>query len=219
MRSLWFLLLLSLAFHSASVVAGQRAAGAAERQLQRAEAALVHAMLMEMGQGVNTNEVDSPSAELVSKRQHPGKRLVNLEKRQHPGKREEEEDEEEDYREVEKRQHPGRRGADGPLFGGEEGLSKRQHPDTRLVLSSQSRQPGRGESDSGEREAQSSVRQPTRRHPEAAGTGSDLPFPCDPRDPVACGLLELLGGVSKAEVKRQHPGRRDASDEEFEGRD
>lgn len=55
MRSLWFLLLLSLAFHSATVVAGQRAAGAAERQLQRAEAALVHAMLMEMGQGVNTN--------------------------------------------------------------------------------------------------------------------------------------------------------------------
>ncbi|XP_078270518.1 pro-thyrotropin-releasing hormone [Rhinoraja longicauda] len=195
MRSLWFLLLL----HSVSVVAGQRAAEVAERQLQRAEAALVHAVLREMGQGGNNaNEADSPSAELISKRQHPGKRLEDLEKRQYPGKREVGEDEEVDYREVEKRQHPGRRGADWLHSGEEEVLSKRQHPGKkRLVLSSQSRQPGRGgwetESDSREIEAQTSARQ--------------LPSPCDSRDPVVCDLLQLLGVVSKTEKKRQHPGR------------
>ncbi|XP_051873643.1 pro-thyrotropin-releasing hormone [Pristis pectinata] len=224
MRSMWLLLLVALTLHDTSLVEGQRTAaeerpeGAADplsEQLQRAEAALIRSMLMEMGQEGIANDADSPPAERIFKRQHPGKRLDEFEKRQHPGKREEEE--EDGYRAEEKRQHPGRRGVDGWYSEENAALSKRQHPGKRFLLYDQSQQPVRGgweaQTDSGENEALL----PVRRHQETASTGSELSFPCDLQDPVTCSkasyLLELLGG--KTEVKRQHPGKRFVSDEDM----
>lgn len=144
----------------------------------------------------------------MPKRQHPGKRTVmelvsenpalvlgRLSKRQHPGKR---------YLGLQsKRQHPGKRyvGEGEEEDGGEDwdtdiageedytGFEKRQHPGKRFWGSS---------------------------NPEL-----DTNIPCDGLDPVNCSktnmLLDFLESINKshAEEKRQHPGKRSASEEDL----
>ncbi|MGH0153354.1 UNVERIFIED_CONTAM: hypothetical protein FKN15_028088 [Acipenser sinensis] len=162
----------------------------------------------------------------VQKRQHPGKReeeedYIDVLKRQHPGKRE---DEAESYTEVQKRQHPGRRSlwdqyADIPstqvAYLSE--LSKRQHPGKRYALLNKRQHPGRRsldeELDLGELQDLEKRQHPGKRYLDSDSEYSNLP-PCDIQDPATCSkaslLLELLDNVNKsrAEEKRQHPGRR-----------
>lgn len=77
-----------------------------------------------------STEGSSSQIELMTKRQHPGKRYSeDLEKRQHPGRREEDEDEQ--YLDVQKRQHPGKR--DDEMHSFME-LQKRQHPGKRTTV-------------------------------------------------------------------------------------
>ncbi|XP_067908359.1 pro-thyrotropin-releasing hormone [Heterodontus francisci] len=265
MRSAWFLLLVYLTLHKSVAASQQTAAedgpgGEAiplEEMLQRAETILIRSMLMKMEEERNANglDADSPPAERVFKRQHPGKRLEEeFEKRQHPGKREQGEDQEGAYLEAEKRQHPGRREMDDGYveiqtrqhpgrrsaydqYSGENvgrqlaflsELSKRQHPGKRSPQFNKRQHPGRrsweDETDSSESQPAEKGPQPVKWHLEAASSSSELPIPCELQDPVTCSkasyLLELLGNKNKsrAEVKRQHPGRRLASDDELEGR-
>ncbi|XP_041130091.1 pro-thyrotropin-releasing hormone-A-like [Polyodon spathula] len=165
----------------------------------------------------------------IEKEQHPGKRdededtdYIDVLKRQHPGKRE---DESESYMEVQKRQHPGRRSlwdqyTDIPsiqvAYLSE--LSKRQHPGKRYGLLLEKRQhPGRRsldeELDLGELQDLEKWQHPGKRYLDSDSEYSN-PLPCDIQDPATCSkaslLLELLDNVNKsrAEEKRQHPGRR-----------
>ncbi|XP_067854373.1 pro-thyrotropin-releasing hormone [Heptranchias perlo] len=185
--------------------------------------------------------------EEFEKRQHPGKReegeeeeeeeeeggYVEAEKRQHPGRREVDDG----HVEIQARQHPGRRSTYDQYSGENAGrqlaflgeLSKRQHPGKRFLLYNKRQHPGRrsweDESDSDEKERVDKGRHPVKRYLEPGSSSSELPFPCDLQDPVTCSkasyLLELLGDMNKSrfEVKRQHPGRRHAPDDELEGRD
>ncbi|GCC37852.1 pro-thyrotropin-releasing hormone [Chiloscyllium punctatum] len=257
MRSIWFLLVGYLSLHKSVTASGHTAAGEAglgaeaeplEEMLQRAEAVLIHSIL-EGGRNDDALGSDSPPAERVLKRQHPGKRLVgDLEKRQHPGKRQPGQDEEDGGWAPEKRQHPGRRELDGvplevqarqhpgrrsayePLPGestarqldtflGE--LSKRQHPGKRSVMYGQ--RPGHWSwQENGDDSGESQYNSP--QYLEAAGSSSEFLSPCDLQESGSCSkvnsLLALLSNTNKdrAEVKRQHPGRRLASDDEMQGR-
>ncbi|XP_041047569.1 pro-thyrotropin-releasing hormone [Carcharodon carcharias] len=242
MRSAWFLLFGCLTLHK-SVAASQHTTAAdgpggeatpLEEMLQRAETILIRSMLMRLAEERDSNDADSPPTEGIFKRQHPGKRLEEeFEKRQHPGKREEGEGKEGGYLEAEKRQHPGRRSA-FDQYSGENAdrqlaflseLPKRQHPDKRTPFYNKRQHPGRrsweGESDSSER---GPLEKLGRRYLETASSSRVLSSPCELQDPAACSkpsyVLELLGNMNKnwAEVKRQHPGRRLASDDQLEGR-
>nr|AAI33214.1 Unknown (protein for MGC:160757) [Xenopus laevis] len=88
--------------------------------LEKAKGILIRSIL-EGFQEEQQNNRDLPDAmEMISKRQHPGKRFQEeIEKRQHPGKR----DLEDLNLELSKRQHPGRRFVDD--------VEKRQHPGKR----------------------------------------------------------------------------------------
>lgn len=156
------------------------------------------------------SEEDMLSYMVLPKRQHPGKRTVmelvsenpalvlsRLSKRQHPGKR---------YLGLQsKRQHPGKRYVgegeeeeedgdrdwDADTAGEEDytGFEKRQHPGKRFWDNS---------------------------NPEL-----DTNIPCDGLDPVNCSktnlLLDFLESINKSHVeeKRQHPGKRSASEEDL----
>ncbi|XP_060691026.1 pro-thyrotropin-releasing hormone [Hemiscyllium ocellatum] len=171
----------------------------------------------------------------LEKRQHPGKRQPGQdeedggwapEKRQHPGRRELDGA----PLEVQARQHPGRRSAYEPLPGestarqldtflGE--LSKRQHPGKRSVMYGQ--RPGHWSwQENGDDSGENQYNSP--QYLEAAGGSSEFLSPCDLQESGSCSkvnsLLALLSNANKdrAEVKRQHPGRRLASDEEMQGR-
>uniref|UniRef100_UPI00398F7341 pro-thyrotropin-releasing hormone n=1 Tax=Pristiophorus japonicus TaxID=55135 RepID=UPI00398F7341 len=242
MKSAWFVLLVCLSLHNSPVTAGQHTAaddepgGEAvplEQMLQRAETMFIRSMMMKIGEEQNANVLDAdwPPAGRAFKRQHPGKRSEEeFEKRQHPGKRGQGEEQEGESLEADKRQHPGRRSA--PQYSGENAgrqLAKRQHPGKRFLLYNKRQHPGRRgwehQSDSGESEPAEGGQQPPRRYLETAGGSSELPFLCDPQYPVTCSkaseLLELLGNMNKsrAEGKRQHPGRRLVSGDELEGQD
>ncbi|XP_078066269.1 pro-thyrotropin-releasing hormone [Mustelus asterias] len=175
--------------------------------------------------------------EEFEKRQHPGKRqegeaeegaYLETEKRQHPGRRELDGG----YLEIQTRQHPGRRSPFGQYSGenaflGE--LAKTQHPAERSLLYSKRQHPGRRSwedgSDSGEWEPLERGQTPGRRYPEVGSSSSELSSPCEDQGPVSCSkpsylLEQLLGKMDKnwPQVKRQHPGRRLASDSQLEGR-
>ena len=166
----------------------------------------------------------------VQKRQHPGRRdddgedYSDVQKRQHPGKREDEGD---SFIEVQKRQHPGKRSmleqvADNPALLSE--LSKRQHPGKRYLMMYNKRQhPGKrdleDETDAEDLQELDKRQHPGKRYWDNMVTDLDASSPCDVLDPTSCNkanlLLELLDNVTKsrAEEKRQHPGKRLAPDE------
>ncbi|XP_023675113.1 pro-thyrotropin-releasing hormone [Paramormyrops kingsleyae] len=162
----------------------------------------------------------------LEKRQHPGKReeeeegdYSDLQKRQHPGKRE-------DEIELERRQHPGKRSMLERLtdtYGSPatylNGFSKRQHPGKRYLVYNKRQHPGRRELED-EVNADDQADLEKRQHPGKRFWDNTSPDfgasdPCDTPDPAkgcskAVLLLELLDNVTKsrAEEKRQHPGKR-----------
>ncbi|XP_057685921.1 pro-thyrotropin-releasing hormone [Corythoichthys intestinalis] len=151
-------------------------------------------------------------------------------KRQHPGKRSSEDvddDGDEDYLEVERRQHPGKRSTaehvwEPPVARLAE-ASKRQHPGKRYseVPRSRRQHPGkrRLDDDDMDEDDEDLPLLDKRQHPgkrfwgasQLAATG-----PCeDVSDPVMCAKTNLLVDFFDAkhgDKKRQHPGRRFASD-------
>ncbi|KAL4645940.1 prothyroliberin precursor-like [Arapaima gigas] len=210
------------------------------RALRRTENLLLRTILKEMEDADAHNDDQTSPPGWVSKRQHPGKRYEeDVEKRQHPGKREEEEDVEDvDYADLQKRQHPGRReegielrrrqhpgkrsalelSTDSPQAPYLDDLSKRQHPGKRYLLYNKRQHPGRRDL-AGEADATSAAQaeMEKRQHPgKRYWENANPDDPCDLQDPAGCGkamvLLEMLDTVSgsRAEEKRQHPGRRDA---------
>lgn len=180
------------------------------------------------------------SGEVLEKRQHPGRRedshdeeSSDFQKRQHPGRRD---DETHSLMELQKRQHPGKRTVTGHISEnpvvvlGE--LSKRQHPGKRyLVLPSKRQHPGkRGGDDGGwdvaadgdEDLAEVEKRQhPGKRFWDDSNPDLGKHSPCDVLDPMSCSkaslLLDFLDSINTghAEEKRQHPGKRLASEENF----
>ncbi|KAJ8394760.1 hypothetical protein AAFF_G00041150 [Aldrovandia affinis] len=174
--------------------------------------------------------------EEIEKRQHPGKRgedevedYSDLQKRQHPGKREDEMD---NYVELERRQHPGKRSPleQLPDSSGSHAaylveLSKRQHPGKRYLMYSKRQHPGRRElgeeMDSGELPDLEKRQHPGKRYADSTSPDSAPTGPCGVKDPASCSkaslLLELLDNATKsrAEEKRQHPGKRFAFDEDL----
>ncbi|XP_036389855.1 pro-thyrotropin-releasing hormone [Megalops cyprinoides] len=172
----------------------------------------------------------------IEKRQHPGKReegedqdYSDLQKRQHPGKREDEMD---SFVELQRRQHPGKRTALDQLpdsSGSQTAylieLSKRQHPGKRYLMYDKRQHPGRRElgeeTDSGELPDLEKRQHPGKRFLDNTSPDYTFSAPCDIKDPVSCSkaslLLELLDNATKsrAEEKRQHPGKRFAFDEDL----
>ncbi|XP_066554265.1 pro-thyrotropin-releasing hormone [Amia ocellicauda] len=170
----------------------------------------------------------------LQKRQHPGRReedegYLEPQKRQHPGKREDETDA---YVELQRRQHPGKRSSVDPYpdalsspTGYASDMSKRQHPGKRYLMYNKRQHPGRreldDELDSGDLQDLEKRQHPGKRNWEIKSPDYGTNAPCDIQDPVGCSkaslLLELLENVnqSRAEEKRQHPGRRVAFDEEL----
>ncbi|KAM4610901.1 pro-thyrotropin-releasing hormone [Polymixia lowei] len=157
--------------------------------------------------------------------QHPGREedededYVDVEKRQHPGKREDEID---SFTDFQKRQHPGKRSMleqkyENPVFLSE--LSKRQHPGKRyLMLYTKRQHPGKRDTEDGVEDGDLQELE-KRQHPgkrfwdnSSPDLGTDSP--CNTLDPSGCSktnlLLNLLDNVAKsrAEEKRQHPGKR-----------
>uniref|UniRef100_A0A8C5MG74 Thyrotropin releasing hormone n=1 Tax=Leptobrachium leishanense TaxID=445787 RepID=A0A8C5MG74_9ANUR len=167
---------------------------------------------------------EPPAVEWISKRQHPGKRLLDeMEKRQHPGKREEGDW----YLDLPKRQHPGRRSSladqypqDSPssALGLLTDVSKRQHPGKRIPSYTKRQHPGkRGYEEEEVIELVDPHEVEKRQHPGKRyleTDDADYVPPCDGPDPFNCSkggfLLDLLDNVNRARVeeKRQHPGRR-----------
>ncbi|KAM4570677.1 pro-thyrotropin-releasing hormone isoform 2-T2 [Fundulus diaphanus] len=179
----------------------------------------------------------------LEKRQHPGRReggddeqFWDAQKRQHPGKRE---DEMHSFMEFQKRQHPGKRSAagyvpDSPVALLSE-LSKRQHPGKRyMALHSKRQHPGKrflddedGEADWTEDGEEDMPELEKRQHPGKRFWDNSSPelstgSPCDVLDSESCSktglLLDFLENISKsrAEEKRQHPGKRFAPEEDLE---
>lgn len=169
----------------------------------------------------------------LEKRQHPGRReeeededYIDVEKRQHPGKREDEID---SFVEFQKRQHPGKRSmleqlSENPALLS--GLSKRQHPGKRyLVMYSKRQHPGNrdieDEAEVGDLQELEKRQHPGKRFWDNMSPDLGTNSPCDVRDPTSCSktnlLLELLNNVTKsrAEEKRQHPGKRLAPEEDL----
>ncbi|XP_023128920.2 pro-thyrotropin-releasing hormone [Amphiprion ocellaris] len=184
-------------------------------------------------------------SEDLEKRQHPGRReededeqYLDVQKRQHPGKRE---DEMHSFMELQKRQHPGKRSAavhdsDNPVVLLSE-LSKRQHPGKRyLVLHSKRQHPGKrhpeDEDDDGDWDADEDGEEDLselekRQHPGKRFWDNSSPdlgtnSPCDVLDAASCSktslLLDFLDNINKnhSEEKRQHPGKRFATEEDLE---
>ncbi|XP_064154437.1 pro-thyrotropin-releasing hormone [Anguilla rostrata] len=172
----------------------------------------------------------------IEKRQHPGKRgedevedYADLQKRQHPGKREDEMD---NYVELQRRQHPGKRSPleQLPDNSGTQAaylveLSKRQHPGKRYLMYKKRQHPGRRElgeeMDSGELPDLEKRQHPGKRFVDNTSPDFAPNDPCGPSDPGSCSkaslLLELLDNATKsrAEEKRQHPGKRFAYEEDL----
>ncbi|XP_069822782.1 thyrotropin releasing hormone [Dendropsophus ebraccatus] len=197
--------------------------------LKRAQGALIHSLIQRIEEEQNNRDTDFPGVEWISKRQHPGKRLLEeVEKRQHPGKREEGDW----YLELPKRQHPGRRSTIGdqfldnssPSLGLLSDVSKRQHPGKRNLAYTKRQHPGkRGwdddeNADMGDLQDVEKRQHPGKRYIESENF--DYVPPCEGQDPFNCSkgslLLELLDNVNrgKMEEKRQHPGRRSTWDAE-----
>ncbi|KAM9325219.1 thyrotropin releasing hormone [Gastrophryne carolinensis] len=189
--------------------------------LKRAQGTLIHTILRRMEEEQGEKDSDLPALEWVSKRQHPGKRLLEeMEKRQHPGKRADGDW----FLELPKRQHPGRRSpfdqfvdtSNSPL-GLLNDISKRQHPGKRGLAYAKRQHPGkRGwdedeDADYGDQDIEKR-QHPGKRYPEPENL--DYMPPCEGPDPFNCSkgsfLLELLDNVNRGrlEEKRQHPGRR-----------
>lgn len=174
---------------------------------------------------------DSPAMEWISKRQHPGKRLLEeVEKRQHPGKREER------FEGLPKRQHPGRRSPLGdqqlenwePSVGLVTDVSKRQHPGKRGLAYAKRQHPGKRDWDQEEDMDLGDFQEVDKRqHPgkrfQESEENFDYVAPCDGAEPLNCNkgnlLLELLDNVNRLEEKRQHPGRRSPWEAEVTGAD
>lgn len=183
-------------------------------------------------------------SEDLEKRQHPGRReesedeqYLDVQKRQHPGKRD---DEMHSLVELQKRQHPGKRTtlghiSENPVMLLSE-LSKRQHPGKRyLVLQSKRQHPGKrhlededgdgdwyADADGDEDLAELEKRQhPGKRFWDNSSPDLDTNSPCDVLDPMSCSktslLLDFLDNINKSHVeeKRQHPGKRFASEEDL----
>lgn len=143
--------------------------------------------------------------------------------------------------ELQKRQHPGKRTTMGhisetPVMLLSE-LSKRQHPGKRyLVLHTKRQHPGKRHLDDEDGDgdwdadadaagdddlAQLDKRQhPGKRFWDNSSPDIDTNSPCDVLDPMSCSktslLLDFLDNINKshAEEKRQHPGKRFASEED-----
>ncbi|XP_056380926.1 thyrotropin releasing hormone [Hyla sarda] len=190
--------------------------------LKRAQGALIRSLLARTEEEQSDRDTDSPGLEWISKRQHPGKRLLEeVEKRQHPGKREEGDW----YLELPKRQHPGRRSTIGdpfldnsnPSLGLISDVLKRQHPGKRYLPFAKRQHPGKRSWDDDENADMGDLQDVEKRqHPGKRYIESenfDYVPPCEGPDPFNCNkgsLLELLDNVNreKMEEKRQHPGRR-----------
>ncbi|XP_040264053.1 thyrotropin releasing hormone [Bufo bufo] len=192
--------------------------------LKRTQGAVIRSLLHRIEEEQSEKDTDSPGLEWISKRQHPGKRLLEeVEKRQHPGKREEGDW----YLELPKRQHPGRRSAFGdqfldssspPSLGLLSDVSKRQHPGKRNLAYTKRQHPGKRSWDDDENGEIGDLQDVEKRqHPGKRYTDSenfDYVPPCEGPEPFNCGkgslLLELLDNVNRGrmEEKRQHPGRR-----------
>ncbi|XP_020778121.1 pro-thyrotropin-releasing hormone [Boleophthalmus pectinirostris] len=212
--------------------------------LQKAESLLLRSILKKI-QGDDERYEGTSQPGWVTKRQHPGKRYteedldvdapyLDVNKRQHPGKREEEMY---SYLEPQKRQHPGKRTAtgfvsDNPLLVLSE-LSKRQHPGKRyLMLHTKRQHPGKRffpDADSDfDSEGEELAELEKRQHPGKRFLDNSNPFlgsnpPCDFLDSNGCSssqnrlLLDFLDNIntSHVEEKRQHPGKRFASEEDL----
>lgn len=155
---------------------------------------------------------------LLSKRQHPGKReeeaaegveeeeeeggAVGPHKRQHPGPWENAATWSVDVTR-QKRQHPGRRS-----FWLGYTFSKRQHPGRRLV---DPKVQSSWEEEEGEEEKEGELMPEKRQHPgkRALGGPCGLQGDCGPPS-LLLGLLDDLSRAQRPEEKRQHPGRRAA---------
>ncbi|KAM3914385.1 thyrotropin releasing hormone [Leptodactylus fuscus] len=191
--------------------------------LKKAQGALIRSLFRRIEEDQSERDTDSPGLEWISKRQHPGKRLLEeVEKRQHPGKREEGDW----YLELPKRQHPGKRSALGdqlldnssPSFSLLNDVSKRQHPGKRNLVYSKRQHPGKRSWDDDEYVEMGDLQDVEKRqHPGkryAESENYDSVPPCEGPDPFNCSkgslLLELLDNVNRGrmEEKRQHPGRR-----------
>ncbi|NXL80315.1 TRH protein, partial [Leptocoma aspasia] len=215
--------------------------------LQRSESLILQSVLKKAEKEEEINkESNAPLLQLLSKRQHPGKKyLSNLEKRQHPGKRDIEE--ETSYGDIRKRQHPGKREVEDDLdvylklkrqqppgrkslldqFANSprarltdmNELSKREHPGRRYPMYKHQRPSKRGWND--EVDLYGEKRQhPGKRHWNF--DSSDDIGPCNFQQSFTCQkgslLLDLVEDVSRdrVEEKRQHPGKRSAWESETE---
>ncbi|XP_015679381.1 thyrotropin releasing hormone [Protobothrops mucrosquamatus] len=153
-------------------------------------------------------EPDASELDWITKRQHPGKRMVM---------------------DLEKRQHPGRRSLSDQILSIPSSqlaylneLSKRQHPGKRYLPYNKRQHPGkRGWDDETESEETLEKRQ----HPGKRYLGSQTPdnnILCDTQESSECSkgslLLGLLDKINKVrgEEKRQHPGRSSWLDSEIE---
>ncbi|KAM8930303.1 thyrotropin releasing hormone [Pelodytes ibericus] len=198
--------------------------------LQRAQGLLIRSLLRRIeDEEQNDKDYEPSTVEWLSKRQHPGKRLLEeVEKRQHPGKREEGDW----YLDLPKRQHPGRRSPLGDQYvdtsnsplGILTDVSKRQHPGKRNLSYTKRQHPGKRDlEDEEDVDLVDAQDMEKRQHPGKRYLESENPDyvpPCDGADPFNCSkgslLLELLDNVNRGrmEEKRQHPGRRAAWDGE-----
>ncbi|KAM3848725.1 thyrotropin releasing hormone isoform 1-T2 [Vipera latastei] len=153
-------------------------------------------------------ELDASQLDWITKRQHPGKRMVT---------------------DLEKRQHPGRRSLSDQILSIPSTqlaylneLSKRQHPGKRYLPYNKRQHPGkRGWDD----EIESEEILEKRQHPGKRYLGSQTPdnnILCDTQESSECSkgslLLGLLDKINKvrSEEKRQHPGRSSLLDGEIE---
>ncbi|XP_048403718.1 pro-thyrotropin-releasing hormone [Stegostoma tigrinum] len=216
--------------------------------LQRAETVLIRSILEEGRNAEALDADLPPAERVLKRQHPGKRLEGEFEKRQHPGKRQPGQDEEDGGWAPEKRQHPGRRELDGvPLevqarqhpgrrsafepaleestarqlstFLGD--LSKRQHPGKRSLVYGP--RPSRWSwQEDGDDSGESQYNSP--QYLEAPGGSSKLMSPCELQESGNCSkvtsLLALLSNTNKdrAEVKRQHPGRRLASDEQLQGR-
>ncbi|XP_039220483.1 thyrotropin releasing hormone [Crotalus tigris] len=153
-------------------------------------------------------EPNASELDWITKRQHPGKRMVM---------------------DLEKRQHPGRRSLSDQILSIPSSqlaylneLSKRQHPGKRYLPYNKRQHPGkRGWDDETESEEILEKRQ----HPGKRYLGSQTPdnnILCDTQESSECskgslllGLLEKINKV-RGEEKSQHPGRSSWLDGEIE---
>ncbi|XP_068609458.1 pro-thyrotropin-releasing hormone [Brachionichthys hirsutus] len=198
--------------------------------LQKAKSLLLRSILQKMQEDDRSAEGSSSQTEWMTKRQHPGKRHgEHPEKRQHPGRREEAAGERRS--DSQKRQHPGKRSAteraSEPMITLLGELSKRQHPGKRYrVLHGERRHPGarRAEDEDRDEGDEDPAELERRQHPgkrfwSYSNPDSGTVSPCDASNPARCSkaslLLDFFHNINKsrAEEKRQHPGKRFAPEE------